>query len=208
MITGKCCFACVREARGHVHDIDDVNGFDLWINLGIVRPDEPHHRSDTILLTSVIGSAVVPTLIAQLWFQRPCGAQRSPGHPLASLDWRYRGARRLSLCAGVKKLTQPVTQREGRSLPVSLSLSSSYIFSSVRAAFGGKAEIGLVTAMSARLRLRLFWHGGPRSKWIEYICPKTCMARTGPAMTRRKDRYQPRAASASQPKTLKTYACA
>jgi hypothetical protein len=27
-------------------------------------------------------------------------------------------------------------------------------------------------------------------------------------MTRRKDRYQPRAASASQPKTLKTYACA
>src|SRR4029077_12143827 len=32
-------------------------------------------------------------------------------------------------------------------------------------------------------------------------------ARTGPAMTRRKDRYQPRAASASQPKTLKTYAC-
>ena len=26
-------------------------------------------------------------------------------------------------------------------------------------------------------------------------------------MTRRKDRYQPRAASASQPKTLKTYAC-
>src|SRR5262249_3342960 len=87
MITGKCCFACVREVRGHVHDIDDVNGFDLWINLGIVRPDEPHHRSDTILLTSVIGSAVVPTLIAQLWFQRPCGAQRSPGHPLASLGW-------------------------------------------------------------------------------------------------------------------------
>src|SRR5262245_51945862 len=34
------------------------------------------------------------------------------------------------------------------------------------------------------------------------------MARTGPAMMRRKDRYQPRAASASQPKTLKTYACA
>jgi len=34
------------------------------------------------------------------------------------------------------------------------------------------------------------------------------MAGTGPAMTRRKDRYQPRAASASQPKTLKTYACA
>ena len=59
-----------------------------------------------------------------------------------------------------------------------------------------------------RLRLRFFWHGGPRSKWIEYICPKTCMAMTGPAMTRRKDRYQPRAASASQPKTLKTYACA
>src|SRR5580692_10464989 len=59
-----------------------------------------------------------------------------------------------------------------------------------------------------RLRLRFFWHGGPRSKWIEYICPKTCMARTGPAMTRRKDRYQPRAASASQPKMLKTYACA
>ena len=59
-----------------------------------------------------------------------------------------------------------------------------------------------------RLRLRFFWHGGPRSKWIEYICPKTCMARTGPAMTRRKDRYQLRAASASQPKTLKTYACA
>jgi hypothetical protein len=29
------------------------------------------------------------------------------------------------------------------------------------------------------------------------------MARTGPAMTRRKDRYQPLAASASQPKTLK-----
>ena len=27
-------------------------------------------------------------------------------------------------------------------------------------------------------------------------------------MTRRKDRYQPRAASASQSKTLKTYACA
>jgi hypothetical protein len=27
-------------------------------------------------------------------------------------------------------------------------------------------------------------------------------------MTRRKDRYQPRAASASQPKTLKTYTCA
>jgi hypothetical protein len=34
------------------------------------------------------------------------------------------------------------------------------------------------------------------------------MARTGPAMMRRKDRYQPRAASASQPKTLKAYACA
>jgi hypothetical protein len=34
------------------------------------------------------------------------------------------------------------------------------------------------------------------------------MARTGPAMTRSKDRYQPRAASASQPKTLKTYPCA
>ena len=138
---GEVLFACVREARGHVHDIDDVNGFDLWINLGIVRPDEPHHRSDTILLTSVIGSAVVPTLIAQLWFQRPCGAQRSPGHPLASLDWRcgYRGARRLSLCAGVKKLTQPVTQRADGPLPVSLSLSSSYI-SSVRAAFGGKAD--------------------------------------------------------------------
>src|SRR5262249_28244909 len=34
------------------------------------------------------------------------------------------------------------------------------------------------------------------------------MAGTGPAMTRRKDRYQPRAASSSQPKTLKTYACA
>src|SRR5262249_59325670 len=46
------------------------------------------------------------------------------------------------------------------------------------------------------------------SKWIEYICPKTCVARTGPAMTRRKDSYQPRAASASQPKTLKTYASA
>src|SRR5262249_48893913 len=59
-----------------------------------------------------------------------------------------------------------------------------------------------------RLRLRFFWHVGPRSKWIEYICPKTCMAGTSPAMTRRKDRYQPRAASASQPKTLKTYACA
>src|SRR5262249_26375713 len=58
-----------------------------------------------------------------------------------------------------------------------------------------------------RLRLRFFWHGGPRSKLIEYICPKTCVARTGPAMRRRKDRYQPRAASASQPKTLKTYAC-
>jgi hypothetical protein len=28
------------------------------------------------------------------------------------------------------------------------------------------------------------------------------MARTDPAMTRRKDRYQPRAASASQPKTV------
>jgi hypothetical protein len=28
------------------------------------------------------------------------------------------------------------------------------------------------------------------------------MARTGPAMTRSKDRYQPRAASASQPKTF------
>jgi hypothetical protein len=54
-------------------------------------------------------------------------------------------------------------------------------------------------------RFRLFWHGGPRSKWIEHICPKTCMARTGPAMTRRRDRYQPRAAWASQPKTLKTY---
>src|SRR5262249_18749632 len=101
MITGKCCFACVREARGHVHDIDDVNGFDLWINPGIVRPDEPHHRSDqyTILLTSVIGSAVVPTLIAQLWFQRPCGAQRSPGHPLASLDWR---------CGYLARRTPPV----------------------------------------------------------------------------------------------------
>src|SRR5262249_21983689 len=57
-----------------------------------------------------------------------------------------------------------------------------------------------------RLRLRFFWHGGPRSKRIESICPKTCMARTGPAMTRRKDRDQPRAASASQPKTLKTHA--
>src|SRR3954462_8596378 len=34
------------------------------------------------------------------------------------------------------------------------------------------------------------------------------MARTGPAITRRKDRYQLRAASASQPKTFKTYACA
>ena len=34
------------------------------------------------------------------------------------------------------------------------------------------------------------------------------MARTGPAITRRKDRYQLRAASASQPETLKTYACA
>jgi hypothetical protein len=29
------------------------------------------------------------------------------------------------------------------------------------------------------------------------------MARTGPAMTHRKDRYQPRAAQASQPKTLR-----
>src|SRR5215467_12671629 len=29
----------------------------------------------------------------------------------------------------------------------------------------------------------------------------------GPGHQRRKDRYQPRAASASQPKTLKTYAC-
>ena len=35
-----------------------------------------------------------------------------------------------------------------------------------------------------RLRLRFFSMAGPRSKWIEYICPKTCMARTGPAMTR------------------------
>ena len=34
------------------------------------------------------------------------------------------------------------------------------------------------------------------------------MARTGPAITRRKDGYQLRAASASQPKTLKRYACA
>ena len=34
------------------------------------------------------------------------------------------------------------------------------------------------------------------------------MARTGPAITRRKDKYQLRSASASQPKTLKTYACA
>src|SRR4029453_11525321 len=49
-----------------------------------------------------------------------------------------------------------------------------------------------------RLRLRFFWHGGPPSKWIDYMCPKTCMARTGPAMTCCKDRYQPRAASASQ----------
>src|SRR5262249_46212550 len=38
-----------------------------------------------------------------------------------------------------------------------------------------------------RLRLRFFWHGGPRSKLIEYICPKTCVARTDPAMRRRKD---------------------
>src|SRR5436190_21896517 len=43
------------------------------------------------------------------------------------------------------------------------------------------------------IRLRFFWHGGPRSKWIECICPKTCMARTGPAITRRKCRYQLRA---------------
>ena len=40
---------------------------------------------------------------------------------------------------GVKKLTQLVTQRADGSLPVSLSLSSGYI-SSVRAAFGGKAD--------------------------------------------------------------------
>src|SRR6185369_3243723 len=59
-----------------------------------------------------------------------------------------------------------------------------------------------------RLRLRFFWHGDPHSKWIEYICPKACIARRGLAITRRKDRYQLRVASASQPKTLKTYACA
>jgi len=41
---------------------------------------------------------------------------------------------------GVKKLTQLITQRADGSLPVSLSLSSGYI-SSVRAAFGGKADM-------------------------------------------------------------------
>ena len=29
-------------------------------------------------------------------------------------------------------------------------------------------------------RFRSFWHGGVRSKWVEYICPKTCMARAEP----------------------------
>src|SRR5262245_41569024 len=53
-----------------------------------------------------------------------------------------------------------------------------------------------------------FGMAGHVQSWIEYICPKTCIARTGPAITRRKDRYQLRVASASQPKMLKTYACA
>jgi len=45
------------------------------------------------------------------------------------------------MCASVKKHTQLVTQRADGPLSVSLSLSYGYI-SSVRAAFGGKADIG------------------------------------------------------------------
>ena len=35
-------------ARGHVYDADDVDRFDLRINLRVVRPNQSHHRSGAI----------------------------------------------------------------------------------------------------------------------------------------------------------------
>jgi len=36
----------IRQARGDVHDLDDVDGPHLRLDLGVVRPDQPHHRSE------------------------------------------------------------------------------------------------------------------------------------------------------------------
>ena len=35
----------IRTARGYVHDVDDVDRSDLRLDLGVVRPDQPHYRS-------------------------------------------------------------------------------------------------------------------------------------------------------------------
>ncbi len=38
----------IRSARGHVHDADDVHGPDFRIDLGAIRPDQPHHRPGAV----------------------------------------------------------------------------------------------------------------------------------------------------------------
>lgn len=61
----------IRRARGHVHHLAHVDGTDLRCTIsalfgltnGII--DQQQY---TILVAAVIGSAVVPTLIAQQWF--------------------------------------------------------------------------------------------------------------------------------------------
>jgi Sodium/hydrogen exchanger family len=61
----------IRPARGDVHDATDVDRTHLRHDLGAVRAHQQDHRPEPVYdpLTAVIASAVVPTLIAQTWFQ-------------------------------------------------------------------------------------------------------------------------------------------
>src|SRR5262249_22898146 len=52
-----------------------------------------------------------------------------------------------------------------------------------------------------------FGMAGPTFKVDRKYLSKDMHGQDGPGQTRSKNRYQPRATSASQPKTLKTYAC-
>ena len=68
----------VRPARGDVHDASDVDRPCLGLDLGLVGLTNKiiDQTQYTILVTAVIGSALVPTLIAQTWFQLGIQADR------------------------------------------------------------------------------------------------------------------------------------
>jgi hypothetical protein len=77
----------VRKARRYVHDIDDVNGSDLWVNFGAVRTNQPHHRPEPIYNPIDGGD----------W---QCGAADSGRSDLVQASFRAVGGRRIACVIG------------------------------------------------------------------------------------------------------------